>query len=144
MRGPPRAHFGVLWKVQKNHLTVAAVMRATPAWCTVGQSAQTVAAIMRDYGVHRVSVIEPETGQLLGTVSERDLCLGVVADGRDPRNVPAQDVMRREPPACHPESELPTVRDLMLRERAHQLPVVDAENRLVGTVFLADLLPRAG
>ncbi len=119
-------------------------MRTTPAWCSAGQSAQTVAAIMRDYGVHRVSVIEPETGRLLGTVSERDLCLGVVADGRDPRNVPAQDVMRREPPACHPESELPDVRDLMLRERAHQLPVVDAENRLVGTVFLADLLPRVG
>lgn len=120
------------------------VMRTTPAWCTAGQSAQTIAGIMRDYGVHRVSVIEPESGRLLGSVSERDLCVAVVAEGRDPRSAAAQEIMRRDPPACHPESHLLGVRDLMLRERAHQLPVVDGENRLVGTVFLADLLAHTG
>ncbi|MGH9534750.1 MAG: CBS domain-containing protein [Terriglobales bacterium] len=130
--------------MRSNQLNIAAVMRATPAWCTAGQSAQVVASVMRDYSVHRVSVIEPESGRLLGTVSERDLCLSVVAGGRDPRGATAEEIMRRDPPACHPESELLQVRDLMLRERAHQLPVVDAENRLVGTVFLTDLLARTG
>lgn len=119
-------------------------MRAIPAWCSEAQSAQTVASVMRDCGVHRVSIIAPETGLLLGTVSERDLCLGVVAGGRDPRAVRAADIMRRDPPSCHPHSDLASVRELMLRERAHQLPVVDQDNRLVGTVFFADLLARLG
>lgn len=95
---------------------------------------------MRDCNVHRISVIEPQTGVLLGTISERDLCLQVVAAGLDPRAVKAGECMRSQPPVCRPESDLASVRALMLRERAHQLPVVDGENRLLGTVFLADLL----
>ncbi|MGH9525377.1 MAG: CBS domain-containing protein [Terriglobales bacterium] len=130
--------------MRPNVLTIAAVMRTIPAWCGGAHSAQTVAGIMRDYNVHRVSVIEPDSGLLLGTVSERDLCLGVVAGGRDPRTVRAEEIMRRQPPSCYPDSELAAVRDLMLRERAHQIPVVDREQRLVGTVFLADLLARLG
>lgn len=117
-------------------------MRAIPAWCSEAQSAQTVASVMRDCGVHRVSVIEPESGLLLGTVSERDLCLSVVAGGRDPRTVRAAEIMRWDPPSCRPDSDLPSVRELMLRERAHQIPVVDQDNHLVGTVFFADLLAR--
>ena len=117
----------------------AEVMRTVAAWCTAEQSAQVVAGIMRDYEVYRVSVIDPQTDRLLGTISQRELCVRVIAAGFDPKAVTAGEIMQTQPPQCNPEADLASVARLMLRERAHQLPVVDAENRLVGTIFLADL-----
>lgn len=117
----------------------AEVMRTVAAWCTAEQSAQVVAGIMRDYEVYRVSVIDPQTDRLLGTISQRELCLRVVAAGLDPKAVTAGEIMQTQPAQCRPEADLASVAKLMLRERAHQLPVVDAENRLLGTIFLADL-----
>ncbi|MGH9543182.1 MAG: CBS domain-containing protein [Terriglobales bacterium] len=126
--------------MQEKEKRIADVMRSVPAWCTVSQSVQTVAEVMRDYGVHRVSVIDPETNLLLGTISERELCLLVVAAGLDPRATTAGEIMHREPAVCVAEMDLISARYLMVRQRAHQLPVVDENKRLIGTVFLADLL----
>lgn len=119
------------------------VMRAVPAWCTKTQTAQVVAEIMRDYGVYRVSVIDPASGMLLGTISERELCILVTAGGLDPRATTAEEIMQREPPVCTPELDLASARHLMVHHHAHQLPVVDSERHLLGVAFLADLLPHS-
>lgn len=122
---------------------VREVMRSVPAWCVPSHAARTAAEVMRDYSLHRVSVIAPETGELLGTLSERELCLKIVAGGLDPNATSVEAIMRRDPPICEPEMSFSAARRLMARERAQQLPVVDGRRRLIGTVFLADLLTQS-
>lgn len=84
-----------------------------------------------------------EHGRLRGVVTERDLIVRVLAEGRAPDSLHAQDVMTDEVEAVSPHETLPAVIMLMGRHRLRHMPVVERDGRLVGIVAMADLATRA-
>jgi CBS domain-containing protein len=97
-----------------------------------------VARKMRDRDIGFVPVCEP-AGKVLGTITDRDLALRVVAEQRTPNATRAQDVMTRETIACRPEDDVSVVEKLMSQHQKSRILCVDAQGRLAGVISLADL-----
>jgi CBS domain-containing protein len=84
-----------------------------------------------------------ERGRLLGVVTERDLIVRALAEGRAPDSLQAQDVMTDEVESVPPHETLPAIIMLMGRHRLRRVLVVERDGLLVGLVSMADLATRA-
>ncbi|EPX60798.1 hypothetical protein D187_001447 [Cystobacter fuscus DSM 2262] len=84
-----------------------------------------------------------EHGRLRGIITERDLIARVLAEGRAPESLHAQDVMTDEMETVRPHETLPAVIMLMGRHRLRRVPVVERDGQFVGIVSMANLATRA-
>jgi len=74
---------------------------------------------------------------LEGIVTDRDLCCGVVADGK---NVDAITISETPiPVTCQPESTVEGCEELMQENQVRRIPVVDNRGRCVGMISQADI-----
>jgi CBS domain-containing protein len=105
-----------------------------------GASVREVAELMRERNVG--SVILVEEGSPVGFVTDRDLAVGVVADGRsgDDR---ACDHASAPVVTGAPEMTVEDAAQLMAHHGIQRLPILDGE-RLTGIVTLTDLAVRTG
>jgi len=122
-------------------MRVSDVMSRHPAVCTVSSSAQTAAAMMKEHDTGIVPVVEDTySNRLAGVITDRDLCLTVVAGGRDPNHTWIEDCMTLDPVFCVAEDTAETVLEIMKRHQVRRVPVVDNGKVLVGMVSLSDLV----
>lgn len=88
-----------------------------------------------------VGVLVVREGEgLAGLLTDRDLALHVAADGHDASRARIADAMSRSPVAVAADAPLEQAFDLLREQCVRRLPVVDAEERLVGVVSLDDLV----
>jgi CBS domain-containing protein len=80
--------------------------------------------------------------RLVGMVSDRDIAIRAVADGRDPTKTRIADVMTGEIYFAREDQEINDAAKVMREHQVRRLPVLDKEQRLVGIVALADLAVR--
>lgn len=131
-------------------MKVSEVMTPHPACCIPSDTAQTAAIIMRDEDTGIVPVVERKgTLKLAGVVTDRDLCIGVIAErpltlepGLDSANAPIEQFMTTEVISCGANDELDDVLDLMKDNQVRRVLVVDDKNEIKGIVSLADLMMR--
>lgn len=89
-------------------------------------------------------VVESQNSKrLTGIVTDRDLALKVVASGRDSRSTKIEDVMTRNPMACHADDDLQMALNAMAEYQIRRIPVVDQDNVIVGIIAQADVATRA-
>lgn len=120
------------------------VMTKDPRCCVASDTAQRVAIIMRDEKAGVVPVIENEQSRkLLGIVTDRDLCMNIVAEGRDARTVQVHECMTTAVVSALPQDALEKATELMRENQIRRIPVIDEQRRLVGIVSLADVVERA-
>lgn len=93
---------------------------------------------MRVSGVGGLPVRDPE-GNIIGIVTERDIIVRALAEGRDARAARVREVATIEPVTCAPEDRIGTALSLMKEHEVQHLPVVDG-NEVVGLVSLADIV----
>ena len=98
---------------------------------------QDAASIMKTLDVAALPVSDGE--RLIGVITDRDITLRAIAEGRDPRTTDVGDVMTAEVVCCHEDDEVQRAALLMQREQLRRLMVVDAGGRLVGIVSLGDV-----
>ena len=119
------------------------VMTKDPSCCLPSESAQHAAGIMRDERAGIVPVIDNEQSRrIVGVVTDRDLCINVVAEGRDPREVPVEQCMTTKVVTCSSEDALERVTELMRENQIRRVPVVNDARELIGIVALADVVER--
>lgn len=124
-----------------------------------------MASQLKDFGTAVVAVVEPDTSALLvaqlmrkhhigamvvvdaeqksrpvGIVSDRDLVLGLVAEGLDPAIFTAGDLMSDKLVTASPEMDAMDAVQLMNLHQVRRLVIVDDADRLVGIVTMEDLL----
>jgi CBS domain-containing protein len=104
------------------------------------RSVREVAQIMRDRNVG--SVVLVAGGRPVGFITDRDLTLSVLADGRDPDG-PAGDHASTPVITALPDMEIEEGADLMVRHGVRRLVVMDG-GKLCGVVTLDDLASRTG
>jgi CBS domain-containing protein len=100
-------------------------------------SAAEAARFMRDTDVGALPVLD-SGGKPIGVVTDRDLAIRVVAEGKDPNVTPVEDVFSGDLVAVAPGRTLDEARQIMEEYKVRRLPVV-AEGRLVGILAQADL-----
>jgi CBS-domain-containing membrane protein len=96
-----------------------------------------IASLMIE-GFGAVPVVDAED-RLLGIVSEHDL-LGALDDGKKLGAVTACDIMTCNPYSIHPEAMLPTLIHVLRASDLIRVPVVDADDKLVGIIARRDVL----
>lgn len=122
-------------------MKVQDVMTRDPRCVTPETSAREAAQVMKDEDVGIVPVVEGE--RLIGVVTDRDLALRVVADGRD-SSATVRDVMSSGRIAtCRPDEDLDRVMETMAKEQVRRIPIVDERGSLVGIVAQADVVLKA-
>jgi CBS domain-containing protein len=100
-----------------------------------------VAELMRERNVGSV-VLLGDDGDPAGIVTDRDLAVSVLADGRDPGDLAGDHASA---PVVTGTSDMPVeaAAELMVAHRIRRLPVRDGD-RLTGIVTLDDLVVRTG
>ena len=120
------------------------VMTKDPTCCVPSDTVQRAARIMRDEDAGVVPVIENEQSRaVVGIVTDRDLCMNIIAEGRDPLTTQVHESMTVTVVSCSPQDSVEKATELMRENRIRRIPVVDEQHRLVGIVAMADLVGRA-
>ena len=106
---------------------------------TVSSDATVVEAarVMRDGDVGLVPVVDGD--RLVGTVTDRDIAIRVVAEERDPNTTTVRETASTDPVTIGPEQDLDEALRLMAQHQVRRLPVVEEDGRLVGIVAQADV-----
>lgn len=122
-------------------MKISEVMTPDPACCVVGDSAHKAAIIMRELNVGIIPVVDSdESNKLVGLVTDRDLCMKVVAEGADPKSVHMRECMTGKLVTCKPDDDVETVLHLMQENQIRRIPVVDHTNVIQGIVSTADMV----
>jgi CBS domain-containing protein/osmotically-inducible protein OsmY len=124
-------------------MTCSEVMTANPSCCVPSDSVAMAAQIMKREDIGPVLVVSDYYSQnLVGIVTDRDLAVKVIAEGRDPHNTRIDEVMSLNPVTCRTNDDAYKALRLMSENQVRRIPVVDSGNRLVGIVAQGDLARR--
>ena len=115
--------------------TVADVMTSNPTSVQPTAKVQEAARIMRDEDVGIVPITEGD--RLVGTVTDRDIAIRVVAEGKDPTSV--SDIASKNLVTVDPQQPLDEALRLMAQHQVRRLPVVEEDGKLIGIVAQADV-----
>jgi CBS domain-containing protein len=115
------------------------VMTRNPKSVSFSSTAMQAAHIMKNENVGILPVVEDKTHKLLGMVTDRDLCLGVVAEGKNPGEVKVYDFMNGNVIFCHPDDDIHNAESLMKAYQVRRIAVVDQKGSCVGIISEADL-----
>lgn len=95
-------------------MRVREVMTANPCCCLPGATARDSAILMKKHDTGILPVVKDEKSrELVGVVTDRDLCLDVIADAHDPKSARVEASMARQLVCCRPADDLNRVLDLM-------------------------------
>ncbi len=102
------------------------------------------AQLMREHHIGYLIVVEPNVADRMvapvGVITDRDIVVGVVAQGADPRTLRVGDVMTREPVLAQEDSSVSAALQRMREIGVRRLPVVGSMGQLVGVLSLDDVL----
>jgi CBS domain-containing protein len=123
-------------------MTCAEVMTLSPTCCNPQHTTSEAAELMQREDVGLVPVTTQDGGKLIGVITDRDIVLKVVAEGRDPRSTGVTEVMSTDLTTCLPQESVETVMELMASRQLRRIPIVDPDGSLVGIVAQADVATR--
>lgn len=119
------------------------VMTPNPDVVTPDESVRRAAEVMRDRDVGIVPVVEDKTTmKLRGVITDRDIAIRHVAAGHDNTCRVRDEVSQDRLSTVRPDADVRDVMEVMKREKVRRVPVVEADNRLVGIIAQADIAER--
>ncbi|MGQ0761680.1 MAG: CBS domain-containing protein [Acidobacteriota bacterium] len=122
-------------------MTCSDVMTKNPKICAPTDIVQKAAQLMKSEDVGPIPIVG-DNGKLEGIITDRDIVLKVVAEGRDPKTTKLADVMSTDLITCTSDGDIEETLDLMEDNQVRRIPVVDASGRLVGIISQADVATR--
>ena len=122
--------------------TCREVMTIDPVCCLPTDTVEEAALIMKDEIVGSVPVVEShETKRLVGIVTDRDLAVDVLAEGRS-STTPVESVMTGTLVTCHVDEDVERAIELMGEHQVRRIPIVDDDDHIVGIIAQADVATR--
>jgi len=110
---------------------------------SVAQAAQTMRALnITALPVNRVSD-DVGTAETVGMITDRDIVMRVVAEGRDPAVTTVQEVMTPHVICCFENTSIEQAAELMVEKQVHRLVVLNQKEFVTGVLSLHDLAIRA-
>lgn len=88
-------------------------------------------------------VVEGPDRKVLGTITDRDICMALVTSGKRPHERTVGEVMSQHAHTVTVDAEANDALDIMARNRVRRLPVVNPDGSLQGIVSLNDLVQYA-
>jgi CBS domain-containing protein len=116
--------------------TVRDTMTTQPAAVDRSRPIVEAARLMRDQSIGSLPVVEE--GRLIGVITDRDIVVRLVAEGRDLESGTVGDAYSDQPVTVEPDQDLDEALKLMARYQVRRLPVAEGD-RLVGILAQADV-----
>jgi len=121
-------------------MKIETVMTKQPICCSPSDTIQKVAQMMREQDVGAIPVVSDLVSKkLIGIVTDRDLCVTAMAEGKDPHITTIGSYFTKEMITCSPEDTLEACEQKMKQHKIRRIPVVDSKNSCVGIVVQADI-----
>lgn len=117
-------------------MRVSEIMTKNVRTATPEATLRDVAAMMRDGDMGAVPVVD--AGKLIGILTDRDIVVRAVADGKD-ANTKVSDAMTTELFTVSPDDFVFEAVRLMGEKQVRRVPVVNADGTLAGIVAMADV-----
>ena len=102
-----------------------------------GMSLRHAAQKMRDGDFGSLPV--GENDRLAGVITDRDIAVRAVAEGKDPRQTKVREIMSDKVLYCYEDEPTEEVARNMGENQIRRLPVLNRKKRLVGILSLGDL-----
>jgi CBS domain-containing protein len=120
-------------------------MTPDPVCCLPGETVVRIAKLMKTENIGAIPICDDRhSKRLLGIITDRDLALKVIGEGRDPKTTTAADLMTAMPVACRGEDDLQRALDSMQKKQVRRIPVIDENQVLIGIIAQADVATRGG
>jgi CBS domain-containing protein len=103
---------------------------------------QEAAQRMKSIDVGALPVFDND--EIIGVVTDRDITIRSVAEGRDPRNAKVRDAMTPQVVYCFEDNDVADAAELMRQQQVRRLPVMNHDKKLVGILSLGDLAVETG
>jgi CBS domain-containing protein len=116
--------------------SIKEVMTRDVRACEPNATVADAAKVMAQEDVGPVPIVED--GRLVGIVTDRDIVVRVVAEGRDPNATTVKEIASTDLVTVSPGDDLDEALKLLAERQVRRLPVVE-DNRLVGIVAQADV-----
>ena len=117
--------------------SVQKLMTSNPCSIDSDKSVAYAAKMMRDEDVGLAPIVEGN--RLVGTVTDRDIAIRVVAEGKDPESTRVTEIASTDLVTVDPQQDLDEALRLMTQHQVRRLPVVEEDGRLVGVIAQADV-----
>ncbi len=99
----------------------------------------TIGALAQSMKIHDIGIVPIlERDKLVGVVTDRDIVVRALTDGRDPATLKARDLMSPNVVSCAPDEPLKKAAKRMAKAQVRRLPVV-RDGKLVGMLSLGDV-----
>lgn len=117
-------------------------MMTTQVWsCSENATVASAANTMLDHNCGFVPVVG-RNGEVLGVITDRDLCMAVVRGDRRPSEIPLAEVCSGRVVSCGPDQEVHEALQTMEGAKVHRLPVLE-DGKLKGIISMTDVLRHA-
>ena len=117
-------------------MKVSEVMTTEVETVSADQTAREAAAFMLRADAGSIPVCEGE--RVIGMITDRDIAVRGVAEGRGP-DTPISELMSDGIVCAHEDDDIQAVAQRMSEEQVRRMPVLNSEQNLVGIVSLGDL-----
>ena len=115
------------------------IMSKNPRTVTPETAIVEAARLMKSEDVGVLPVVESASSKrLVGVVTDRDIAIRVVAEGKSSASV--RDAMTSGVRTCKADDSVKDVMALMASEQVRRVPIVDDRGELVGIVAQADIV----
>jgi CBS domain-containing protein len=113
------------------------LMTVRPRTVKAGDTIVEAAKLMRGEDTGIAPIVDGD--RLVGVVTDRDIAVRVVAEGRDPQSTKVEEIASQNLVTVDPQQDLDEALRLMAQHQVRRLPVVEEDGRLVGIVAQADV-----
>ena len=115
------------------------IMTASPVCCTPDDTVQDAARAMKERDCGMIPIVESKgSKQVVGVVTDRDIAVRAVADGRG-ADTRLRDVMTAGPGCCNEDSDVRDVERTMADRQVRRVVIVDGSGNLAGVIAQADI-----
>lgn len=118
-------------------MKVRDAMHRNVEWAQPTDTVQDLARRMRETDIGAIPV--GENDRLVGMVTDRDIAVRAVANGRDSSKLTARDVMTKGIVYCRDDEDLEDAVRIMEQKQIRRLPVMNDKKRMVGMLSLGDI-----
>lgn len=125
-------------------MNVSEVMTADPACCTADTPLTEVARMMVECDCGAIPVVDSKDSKKpVGMITDRDITIRTVAEGRNPLDLTASDAMTANVMTVTPETSLEECCNLMEDQQIRRVVVVDKNGACCGMIAQADIAMNA-
>ena len=117
------------------------IMSKDVAWVQSDETVERAAQLMKQHAFGSIPVCC--SGKVEGIVTDRDIALRCIAEGKDAKNQKVCDIMTANPATGSPEMDVNDAARLMSEKQIRRLPIIE-NNSIVGIVALGDISKQPG